>query len=137
VANIVSPEAVGTEPSINQPPSVGNRRPLKRTYAMTGQQKYPKHQEKTDWLPLDLTGPSTTIPRATKWTKISKLDQMRKPGLSEREFWGLFVKCENCEKITTREVFRYHLKDCDGHKGDTDTDTDASESEEVIQRSWV
>ena len=57
---------------------------------------------------------------------------MRKPGLSEGEFRGLFVKCENCEKITTHEVFRYHLRDCEGHKGDTDTDTDASESEQEI-----
>ena len=57
---------------------------------------------------------------------------MRKPGLSEGEFRGLFVKCENCEKITTREVFRYHLRDCEGHKRDTDTDTDASESEQEI-----
>jgi hypothetical protein len=52
---------------------------------------------------------------------------MKKPGLSEAEFRGLFVKCDNCQKITTREVFRYHLEVCgEGHKGDTDV----SESEE-------
>jgi hypothetical protein len=66
---------------------------------------------------------------------------MRKPGLSEAEFRGLFVKCDNCQRITTREVFRYHLEDCKGcqHEGDTDTsdsdleiyegDTDTLESE--------
>jgi hypothetical protein len=54
---------------------------------------------------------------------------MKKPGLSEAEFWGLFVKCDNCQKITTREVFKYHLEVCGKeHKGDTDV----SESEEEI-----
>ena len=56
---------------------------------------------------------------------------MVKPGLSEEEFWGLFVKCDNCQKITTRQVFRYHLEACEGHqdKEETDTETNASESE--------
>jgi hypothetical protein len=54
---------------------------------------------------------------------------MKKPGLSEAEFQGLFVKCENCQRITTREVFRYHLEACEGYQhGDTDT----SESEQEI-----
>ena len=67
-----------------------------------------------------------------KWTKFGKLDWMRKPGLSEAEFQGLFVKCKNCQKITMCEVFRHHLEACEGHKHeeDTDTDTDASESEQ-------
>jgi hypothetical protein len=38
VANIDSPEQVLTPPSIKQPPSMGNSRPLKRTYAVAGQQ---------------------------------------------------------------------------------------------------
>jgi hypothetical protein len=122
-ANIVSPDQALATPSIKQPPSMRSSRPLKRTYAMTGQQLRPKHQEKTDLHPLDLADSSTTIPRATKWTKFSKLDRMKKPGLSEAEFQGLFVKCDNCQRITTREVFRYHLEDCEGyhHEGDTDT----------------
>jgi hypothetical protein len=89
-------------------------------------------RKRTDCHPLDLTNPSTAIPRATKWTKFTKLDRMVKPGLSEAEFIGLFVKCDNCQKITTREVFRYHLEGCEGNKGDTDTETDASESEGEI-----
>ena len=69
-----------------------------------------------------------------KWTKFGKLDWMREPGLSEAEFQGLFAKCENCQKITKREVFRHHLEAWEGHKHeeDTDTDTDASESEQDI-----
>jgi hypothetical protein len=134
VADIVSLEPVLTQPGINQPPSTESSRPLKRTYAVAGQQNCSKHQEKTDCGPLDLTDSFTTIPRATKWTKFNNLDRMKKPGLSEAEFWGLFVKCDNCYKITTREVFRYHLEGCEGHQheGDTDTDTDASESEQEI-----
>jgi hypothetical protein len=98
---------------------------------------FSQHQEKTDCRPLDLTDSSSTIPRATKWTKFNKLDRMMKPGLSEAEFRGLFVKCDICQKITTREVFRYHLKDCgegQQRKGDadTDTDTDVSESDQEI-----
>ena len=94
---------------------------------MAGQQLRPKHQEKTDLHPLDLADSSTTIPRATKWTKFSKLDRMKKPGLSEAEFQGLFVKCDNCQRITTREVFRYHLEDCEGYRHEGDTDTSESD----------
>jgi hypothetical protein len=58
---------------------------------------------------------------------------MKKPGLSEAEFRGLFVKCDNCQKITTREVFRYHFEVCGGgQEGDANTDTDVSESEQEI-----
>jgi hypothetical protein len=129
-ANVVSPEQILATPSVKQAPSMRNSRTLKRTYAVAGQQHCPKHQEKTDHHPLDLTDSSTTVPRATKWTKFSRLDRMKKPGLSEAEFRGLFVKCENCQRITTREVFRYHLEDCKGcqHEGDTDI----SESEQGI-----
>ena len=132
MANIASLEAILTSPSIDQPTSMGSSRLLKRTYAVASQQKCSKYPEKTD-CHLDLTD-SSTIPRATKWTKFSKLDWMRKPGLSKAEFQGLFVKCENCQKITMCKVFRHHLEACEGHKHeeDTDTDTDASESEQEI-----
>jgi lysyl-tRNA synthetase class I len=49
---------------------------------------------------------------------------MKKPCLSEAEFWGLFAKCDNCQKITTREVFRYHLEDCEGYQHEEGTDTE-------------
>lgn len=121
--NIVTPEQVLAMPS------TGNSRPLKRTYAVAGQQQCPRHQEKTDHNPLDLTDYSTTIPRATKWTKFNKLDRMKKPGLSEKSFHGLFVKCEICQRVTTRDVFRYHLEDCKGYRHEGDTDTSESEQE--------
>jgi hypothetical protein len=126
--NIFSPEQVLTTPR-NEQPSTGSSRPLKRTYAVAGQQQPLEHQEKTDHCPLDLTNYSTTTSR-TKWTKFSKLDRMRRPGLCEADFRGLFVKCDACERITTRNVFRYHLEGCDGceHGGDTDT----SESEQEV-----
>ena len=82
MTNVVSPEPDLTQPSINELPSAGSSRQLKRTYAVAGQQKYHKHQEKTDCRPLDLNDPSTTIPRETKWNKFSKLDRMVKPGFA-------------------------------------------------------
>ena len=84
MANIASLEVILTLPSIDQPTSAGSSRPLKQTYAVAGQQNGSKYPEKTD-CHLDLTD-SSTIPRATKWTKFSKLNRMRKPGLLEAEF---------------------------------------------------
>jgi hypothetical protein len=116
-----------TTPDIKKTPSTRNSRPLKRTYAVAGQQQHPRHKEKADHHPLDLADFSIAIPRATKWTKFSKLDRMKKPGLSEAEFGGLFVKCDNCQRVTTREVFRYHLEDCIGDQNGGDTDTSESD----------
>jgi hypothetical protein len=44
--------------------------------------------------------------------------------LSQEEFWGLFVKCEICQVITTRDVFRYHLEACELEGAATDTETE-------------
>lgn len=59
---------------------------------------------------------------------------MRSPGLSEADFWGLFAKCEICQAITTRDVFRYHLQVCEGDSDDVisaeGTDLDSEEEEE-------
>jgi hypothetical protein len=52
----------------------------------------------------------------TDWRKILKLDCMDRPGLTEDEFWGLFVKCDACALITTHMMFRSHH--CDPHKED-------------------
>ena len=54
---------------------------------------------------------------------------MKKHGLFEAEFMGLFVKCDNCQRITMCEVFRYHLEDCEGYQHEGDTDTSESEQE--------
>jgi hypothetical protein len=49
---------------------------------------------------------------------------MRKPGLSEEEFYGLFAKCDICQAITTRDVFRYHLEACQKDTAAEDTVTE-------------
>ena len=48
----------------------------------------------------------------TDWRKFEKLDAMRRPGLTEFEFYGLFVQCDRCKMITTRLVFCYHHEQC-------------------------
>jgi len=52
----------------------------------------------------------------TDWRKIVKLDCMDRPGLTEDEFWGLFVKCDACALITTHLMFRSHH--CNPHMTD-------------------
>jgi hypothetical protein len=37
-----------------------------------------------------------------------KLEVIDSPGLTEVEFFGLFVKCDACKLITTRPVFGNH-----------------------------
>jgi len=47
----------------------------------------------------------------TDWRKFVKLDAMDRPGLTEVEFFGLFLKCEGCKLVMTRHVFftlRHH-----------------------------
>jgi hypothetical protein len=44
----------------------------------------------------------------TDWRKIGKLEVIDRPGLTEVEFFGLFVKCDACKLITTRPVFANH-----------------------------
>jgi hypothetical protein len=44
----------------------------------------------------------------TDWRKFVKLEVMDRPGLTEVEFFGLFVKCDRCRLIMTRQVFTYH-----------------------------
>ena len=49
------------------------------------------------------------------------------PGLSEDEFYGLFVKCDLCGHVMTRFVFGCHLKHCtgdDGNGGDTEVESE-------------
>jgi hypothetical protein len=44
----------------------------------------------------------------TDWRKFSKLESMDRPGLTEVEFFGLFVKCDTCMLVTTRQAFSSH-----------------------------
>ena len=46
----------------------------------------------------------------TDWQKIIRLDRLEQPGLSEKEFFGLFMKCEVCRLVVAHQVFHYH--DC-------------------------
>jgi hypothetical protein len=56
----------------------------------------------------------------TDWRKFVKLDCMDRPGLTEVEFLGLFVKCDACELITTHMMFDQHY--CHAHVVDDDSD---------------
>jgi hypothetical protein len=44
----------------------------------------------------------------TDWRKILKLDCMDRPGLSEREFFGLFAKCNVCNLVMACQSFSLH-----------------------------
>ena len=55
---------------------------------------------------IDLRNPP--LPTRTDWRKFDKLDRLNKPGLTEEEFLGLFVKCDACELITSHLVFNQH-----------------------------
>ena len=44
----------------------------------------------------------------TDWRKIVRLDRLERPGLSEKEFFGLFAKCDACELVMARLVFHHH-----------------------------
>ena len=48
------------------------------------------------------------LPAETDWRKFDKLDCLQGPGLTEKEFLGLFVKCDTCELVTTHLVFDSH-----------------------------
>jgi hypothetical protein len=50
------------------------------------------------------------------------IGRMRSPGLSEADFLGLFARCDICQAITTRDVFRYHLEVCEGDVSAEDTE---------------
>jgi hypothetical protein len=45
------------------------------------------------------------------WCKFVKLHSMDQLGLTEGEFFGLFVKCDACALITTRQMFTFHYCD--------------------------
>ena len=42
------------------------------------------------------------------WRKIVRLDRLERPGLSEKEFFSLFVKCEVYRLVVAHQVFHYH-----------------------------
>ena len=56
------------------------------------------------------------LSRRTDWRKFVKLDCMDRPGSTENEFMGLFVKCDMCALITTHLMFHRHH--CDPQTAD-------------------
>jgi hypothetical protein len=56
--------------------------------------------------PLGVT--AVDLQHETDWRKIVRLDNLERPGLSERDFIGLFAKCDACQQVVTRIVFDYH-----------------------------
>ena len=113
-------------------------RPLKRTYAVAGKflEDHSIGQTLTCLPDLadfdDSRARVIQVPKETKWNKFDKIGRMRSPGLSEAEFLGLFAKCDICQAITTRDVFRYHLEVCEGDSRDVVSaeDTDLGSEEE-------
>jgi len=64
----------------------------------------------------------------TDWRRFRKLETMERPGVSEREFYGLFAKCDACNLVMTRQVFSHHCCRSLGEDGleltDVDEDSD-------------
>jgi hypothetical protein len=88
---------------------------------------------------LDLNNPdifetdTTDKPRGvdlgyeTDWRRFNKLDRTERPGVSEREFYGLFVKCDACGLVMTHLVFPDHYCRPLGEDGTELTDVDEDE----------
>ena len=60
----------------------------------------------------------------TDWRRFNKLDTLQRPGVSEREFYGLFAKCDVCNLVMTRLVFPNHCCRPLGEDGVELTDVD-------------
>ncbi|KAF8333377.1 hypothetical protein F5887DRAFT_1080196 [Amanita rubescens] len=72
---------------------------LKRTYAQA------------DLMDSPLPAPGfegVDLSRRTDWRKLTKLECIEKPGLTEEQFLGLFIKCDACGLITTHLLFYKH-----------------------------
>ena len=44
----------------------------------------------------------------TDWHKFVKLESMDRPGLSQKEFFGLFATCDACGFVVTCQMFHMH-----------------------------
>lgn len=60
----------------------------------------------------------------TDWRRFNKLDRLERPGVSERDFYGLFAKCDACSLVMTRQVFPNHCCRPLGEDGLELTDVD-------------
>ena len=60
----------------------------------------------------------------TDWRRFNKLDTLQRPGVSEKEFYGLFAKCDACNLVMARLVFPDHCCRPLGEDGAELTDVD-------------
>jgi hypothetical protein len=60
----------------------------------------------------------------TDWRRFNKLDTLERPGVSEKEFYGLFAKCDACSLVMTRQAFPDHSCRSLGEDGLELTDVD-------------
>jgi hypothetical protein len=86
-------------------------KPLKRTYAVGGKQKHSDciniyHVLSCTFVDFMKTFPDDDY--ATDCCKFIKLDLMDHPGLSQKEFFGLFVTCNACRFVITHQMFHKH-----------------------------
>jgi len=65
--------------------------------------------------PLGVT--AVDLQYETNWRKIVRLDHLERPGLTEKEFFGLFAKCDACRLVTAHVVFHNHECRQLGEKG--------------------
>ena len=90
------------------------RRPLKRTYAQASMWQPLRYKRFESAIVTDLNDTPPLGVTAidwhyeTDWQKIVRLNCLEWPGLSEKEFFGLFAKCEVCGLVVARQVFHYH-----------------------------
>ena len=54
---------------------------------------------------LTALSPGVNLEHKTDHRKFFKLDCLDQPGVTEKEFWGFFVKCDACRLVMTQEVF--------------------------------
>lgn len=62
-----------------------------------------------DLTDVPLPAENVNLQYETDWRKMVKLECLDRPGLSELEFFGLFVKCDVCNLVMARLVFACHF----------------------------
>jgi len=67
--------------------------------------------------------------RRTDWWNLWKLELKEKPGLTEEQFLGLFVKCDACGLIATHHMFHKHYCRRDESGYESGSDSELSESD--------
>jgi hypothetical protein len=92
--------------------SVPFNKPLKWTYVVASKRKHSDHISIHHGLNCIIVDFTKTFPNndyETDWHKFVKLDSMNHPGLSQKEFFGLFATCDACGFVVTCQMFHKHL----------------------------